>query len=801
MHLLGVLSILGGLLGVLSTPSSLPVAAADVQHNPDVREAAKHDTSPTLRDMAAKGQLQAPSASGTKKPSHAPGMRPANLGTGSGNDDSIVQEPKKAGANLGVTSGLNFPGLGDGDYTFSVNVTPPDTNGAVGTTQYVQTVNSAFAVWNKANGALAFGPYDINQIFTGFGGGCEANNDGDPIVLFDHMANRWIITQFSVTLPATYHYLQCVAVSTTSDATGAYYRYVFDYGTNFFNDYGKMGIWPDGYYMTYNGFSSDPDAEAAVSYLGVKTCAFNRSAMLVGGTATQQCFGPTASTFGILPSDIDGATMPPAGAPNYQLSFGSNSLNLFKFHVDWANPANSTFTGPTNIPVAAFTPICNGVSRNACVPQPGTTQRLEALSDRLMYRLAYRNFGDHESIVVSHAVTANGVSAERWYELRSPGATPVVYQQGTYGGDSVWRWMGSVAMDHSGNMALGYSVVNGTSVYPGIVYTGRAAGDPLGTMRDENAIQAGSGVQSNYARWGDYSAMSVDPTNDCTFWYTNEYWAVTGNFNWHTRIASFTFPGCGQAGPPPAPTGVHESGSTTTSVSWSWTNPDPSAAIAVTTDGSTVTGLPAGTTSYTKTGIAPGGYACLAVAAYNGAGASWSGWSCGLTTPIAPTVPTADYTLNSASAVRFNWTDGDGVSQIAVTTDGTHFTALGPGTATYTVTGVASGYYACLQVAAYNAEHSAYSPWGCGYTLPTTPNMPTATGHTASSVTFTWTNHDPYSYIALSNGGAVQALGQNQTTYTQTGLSPGQYACIKVAAYNYAGASAYTANWACGQAA
>ena len=338
-----------------------------------------------------------------------------------------------------------------------------------------------------------------------------------------------------------------MAVSTTSDATGTYNRYAFDYGSTQFPDYPKLGVWPDAYYITFNMFTS--------TFVGPKICAYNRAAILAGTAATQQCVQLSSSYGALLPGDLDGTTAPPAGAPNPVLSLGSNSLNLWGFHVDWANTANTTLTGPVNLPVASFSRACNGSN---CVPQPSTSQKLDSLGDRLMYRLAYRNFGDHESLVVNHSVSVggtllkSGVSSVRWYELRNAtgftlaGATPVVYQQGTLGtADGIHRWMGSIAMDRSGDIAVGYSASSG-SLYPSIRYTGRTPTDSLGTMATENIIQAGSGSQlQNLSRWGDYSAMTVDPVDDCTFWFTSEYLKTSGTWNWSTRIASFRFPGCG----------------------------------------------------------------------------------------------------------------------------------------------------------------------------------------------------------------------------------------------------------------
>ena len=306
-------------------------------------------------------------------------------------------------------------------------------------------------------------------------------------------------------------------------------------------------MWPDGYYTTFNLFNS-----SGTQFLGPEICAYDRAKMLLGQSATQQCFTLSSSYGGLLPSDLDGPTAPPAGSPNYVLAFGTNSLLLWKFHVDWTTPANTTLTGPTNIPVAAFSTACSG--GGTCIPQSGTTQKLDSLADRLMYRLAYRNFGDHESLVVNHSVTAGTSVGIRWYELRNPSGTPTVYQQSTYAPDASYRWMGSMAMDHSGDIGLGYSV-SSSSMRPAIRYTGRLAGDPLNTLQAESSLIEGAGSQiANLHRWGDYSSLSVDPSDDCTFWYTNEYLASSGSFNWRTRIGSFRFPSCsGTTTPPPPP--------------------------------------------------------------------------------------------------------------------------------------------------------------------------------------------------------------------------------------------------------
>jgi hypothetical protein len=521
---------------MLSFAAALAALSASIawaqEHGPvEVSTALKHDSLPSLRNTV-------PQPDGYKRwherdehmvplPYFPPNQVDGAL------QDSARRSPTAPTFQSGVDGvGTGFTGPNG---TFSVDSAPPDTVGAVGDTQYVQVVNTGLAVFDKATKNVVYGPVPTNTLWSGFGGQCENDNDGDAVVVYDKAANRWIVSQFAV---GTTPYLQCVAVSHTSDATGAWYRYAFSYGS-VFPDYPKMGVWPDAYYETFNMFNGN-------SFNGSLLCAYDRASMLTGAAATQQCFQLAKTFGGVLPSDLDGSTAPPTGAPNYMVNFGTNSLNLWKFHVDWANTANTSLTGPANLAVAAFTPACGG---GACVIQPGTHEQLDTLADRVMHRLAYRNFGDHESLVVNHAVKVgtlmkNPYSGVRWYEIRSPGAAPAIYQQSTFSPDSSFRWMGSIAMDADGNIALGYSVSSAT-VDPGIAYTGRLSGDALNTMQAETTIVAGSGAQTTgLDRWGDYSAMTIDPVDDCTFWYTNEYLKTDGTFNWSTRIGSLKFAGC-----------------------------------------------------------------------------------------------------------------------------------------------------------------------------------------------------------------------------------------------------------------
>ncbi len=454
-----------------------------------------------------------------------------------GAPDTALQTQAISAPTVGNVN--SFDGIGQGAFGFTVNAAPPDTNGAVGATQYVQWVNESFAVFSKT-GALLAGPTAGNTLFSALGAShpCAVHNDGDPIAQYDKAADRWVLTQFSVTSGSTQGFWQCVAVSATGDATGAYNVYAFNFGTVQFNDYPKLGVWNNSYLVTFNIFNNGS------TFAGSKLCAMDRASMIAGAAATQICFQLSNAFGGVLPSDIDGTTAPPAGSPAYFLNFGTNSLNLWKLsNINFSN-GTATLSSPTNLPVAAFAAACNG---GTCIPQLGTNQKLDSLADRLMYRLAYRNFGDHEALVVNHSVTAGTSTGVRWYEIRSPGAAPTVFQQGTFAPDTSFRWMGSAAMDHVGNIAVGYSV-SSTALNPAIRFTGRAPTDPLGTLGTEISIQTGTGSQlTGLSRWGDYSSISVDPTDDCTFWYTTEYLKANGTFNWSTRIANFKFAGCATA--------------------------------------------------------------------------------------------------------------------------------------------------------------------------------------------------------------------------------------------------------------
>lgn len=450
-------------------------------------------------------------------------LPPRGVATDNNAADAALQTA--AGPHLDVEQQPNFPGIGENGYL------PPDPNIAVGPNNIVQVVNVEIAVFNKS-GVVASGyPKTLSSLWSNLGGGCASNNSGDPIVQYDKLADRFIVTQLgSLSSP----YSECIAVSTTNDPRGSYYLYSYSFGSNL-NDYPKFGIWPTSsnaaYLATYNLFASGN------SFVGADLCAYDRSAMLSGFPATQVCF-TISGDGGFLPADLDGSTPPSELSPGYFLNFETtSSLRLYQLFPNFTTPSSSTLSLVTpDLTVTSFTEACNG---GTCIPQPGTSKQLDSLGDRLMYRLAYRHFSDHESLVVNHSV-ANGSSVGvRWYELQKTTGAFGVYQQSTFAPDSTYRWMGSIAMDAAGDMALGYSA-SSSSVYPSLNYTGRiATTTPLNTMAGETTMQAGNGSQTGYSRWGDYSSMRIDPSDDCTFWYTNEYYTATSSYVWSTAIGSF----------------------------------------------------------------------------------------------------------------------------------------------------------------------------------------------------------------------------------------------------------------------
>jgi hypothetical protein len=552
-----------------------PSILAQADNHVVVVKATRHAFAPPLSQVKPVPAQTVPARTGRLNSSEADNeMLPGHgLRAGGGVQDSAVQDSVLESSDtqnfsddetalatthpLAATAGINILGIGVGFPGYSTQNIVPDTTGAAGPTQFVQWVDDSFAVFNKVTGAVLYGPANGNTLWQSLGGPC-ANNNINPVVLYDQQAGSWVMTMPAYQTPG---YL-CVAVSTSSDAVnGGWNLYAFEVptinvcGCRPMQDYPKWAVWPDGYYVSYN---QGWDSNGNTLYEGAAACVVNRSAMLAGDAATMQCFQNTTGTaYGsMLPADMNGSTPPPSGSPEYYASFDYNdaSLDVWQFHVNWTTPAASTFTGPTNIPVTPFVEPCGETvteityTTGDCVPQAGTTQEVDGYGDRLMFPLVYRNFGSYASLVANHAVDigSSPQTGIRWYELRNPGSGFSLYQQGTYAPDSNYRWMGSVAMDKAGDIGVAYSV-SSSSMSPSIRYTGRLSTDTLGTMEGESDVLSAAGItpgsETTTWHWGGYSSLAVDPTDDCTFWSTAQYIPTTGA-HWATRISSFSFPAC-----------------------------------------------------------------------------------------------------------------------------------------------------------------------------------------------------------------------------------------------------------------
>ena len=581
-----IIALCGGLLflQLVSERTATPaIAQRPNALKPIVSYPLKSDRSPALRTLVSR-QPVTPTQFTQLPRLFKPAGASSGTARATGRDPLLHSLSVRTSMPVTLTS---FDGVSNSDNVslYIGKPMPPDSEGDIGydpstsKKYYVEWVNLSYRIWDvTTTPTLLAGPIAGNAFWTGFGGPCATTNDGDPIVLFDPIAKRWLVSQFSFPnylsgSSANGPFYQCLAISASADPTGSYYRYVYvnmtQSGLSKLNDYPKFGVWPDGYYMSMNQFD-----EGTLKWYGAGAVVFERDKMLAGDPFPRMLYfdlNPVNPLYGgMLPSDLDGTTLPPTGSPNYFAEVdaagglgSTDALRIWNFQVDWANAANSTFglSGTPNqtLPVAAFSYLpCVSALSMSCIPQPNTGTKLDSVGDRLMYRLQYRNFGTHETLVTNHTVDAGDFSGHagiRWYELhKTGGGSWGIYQQGTYAPDSDNRWMGSIALDQQGNAALGFSVSSSTT-YPSIRYVGRLVTDTLGTLPQGEATliqgsgsQTGSGTASN--RWGDYSMMAVDPADDCTFWYVDEYYPASSQYDWHTRIGSFKFPSCG-AGPLP----------------------------------------------------------------------------------------------------------------------------------------------------------------------------------------------------------------------------------------------------------
>jgi hypothetical protein len=399
---------------------------------------------------------------------------------------------------------------------------PPDTNGAIGPNHLVQTVNTSIGIFDKTNGnRVAAFTYDDFFVNSGTAE-CDGNNGGDPTVSFDFPSGRWVIGDFAWIDSRRGPFFECIAVSSGSDPVASTWTfYSVPAGDGRFPDYPKFGVGHDALYFTINNFRNN-------SYTGAGVYALNRTTL---GSPTLQVQHVTTSSsfFSLIPANIDAVT---AGAPEIIASIWNGRISLWRFAVNWSNPASTTFTNFSNINVS-YTSIGR-------ISTPG--EGVDSLSPRVMNKVQQRN----GSLWLTHTVASGTVAGIRWYELTGLTGTPSIRQQGTFAPtDGLSRWMPSLATDKQGNMAVGYNVASRTK-HPAIRYAGRLAADPLNTLgQGETSLIEGTGSPStgNFNRWGDYSEMSVDPNDGCTFWFTTEYYEVTGA-DWQTRVGSFKYPGC-----------------------------------------------------------------------------------------------------------------------------------------------------------------------------------------------------------------------------------------------------------------
>jgi hypothetical protein len=483
---------------------------------------------------------------------------------------AAVEQPKQ-GERPAIEPLTSFDGLGEGftGRLFPGADTAPEPAGgrgggrrggidmslAVGPDHIFEILDGNMAVFTKkgkkydSTGKLLYGAVPNNTVFAGFGVRCGVSNNSDSVVRYDQLANRWLIVVPVFTRPPDNPqgpYAMCYAVSTTPDPLGPYYRY--EYQRPLFPDYPRPAVWPDGYYNP----TSTSDNLLPEVITQKHDCIADREKMLKGLPATEQCVIIDGGVF-MLNADVDGKRLPPPGAPNIMMSTGGTQLMkifeddgiyFYKVHVDWSDPSKTSVSPPQKIAVAPYHYLCDGQLSN-CVSQPGTERRLDSQGDKLIQRLAYRNFGDHEAILAEHSVaTAANGGGVRWYEFRlNKQRDPVLFQQGTYAPGGLYRWLGSIAMDRKGDIGLGYSF-GGDPNYPGQRFAARLAKDPKGQLTfHESVLAEGQASQTGSLRWEDYTNIIVDPSDDCTFWYAGNY-LKSGATSSTTRIGSFAVPGC-----------------------------------------------------------------------------------------------------------------------------------------------------------------------------------------------------------------------------------------------------------------
>ncbi len=563
---------------VLATGAiAAPTAVGEQKLRIEVGMDSKHDLSEPMRDILARA--------GVTQPAIGPATERFNFLPSFEELTGLVQKPGDSSrsqigpVNIPAPDVLKaFNGISG---TEAGGFLPPDTTGDVSPAHFFQMVNIRWMLFDKTTGNRVFPtPANGNSFFAGFGGLCETTNRGDPLVLWDDAAGRWIVSQFAFTSQTVGPFLQCVAISQTADPLGAYYRYSFAYP--FFNDYGKMGVWrttdssQNAYLFSMHEFTT--------TFQGTSFAAVQRDKMLVGQPAKFIRAGGL-DAFGALPFHLEGLfAMPESACPMFvdRIAVGTG-YRVWDFCIDW-EAGTTTFTNtPTLIASDSYAQGLAGI------PQLGSTVRLDDFGNNTMYLAALRAYGPNgpgeATAVINHAVDVGADRAgARWAQFgftqgesitaRIPGEFKGGFEsepptklakrlvdQGTFAPGTEHRWMGSINQDKNGNIGFAYNV-GSTTANAQIRHTARARTDAPGLMRDEivpaGAIEDCTSVTTGAqlaapqsgrpnARWGDYSTTGIDPSDDCTFWHTNEYYATTSNANWQTRVCSFKLAECGQA--------------------------------------------------------------------------------------------------------------------------------------------------------------------------------------------------------------------------------------------------------------
>lgn len=639
----------------------------------------------------------------------------------------IVSDPAvqtEAVAASAPTSGANFSGLSKNPWGAGW---PPDPSGDVGPNHYVQTVNTSIGIYEKSTGAL-MSATTFDSLFGAGNTGtpCDNDNQGDPVTLYDPFGDRWIVTDFAWSNYSTGPFYECMAVSKTGDpVSGGWWFYAWKVENGaMLPDYPKLGVWPDGIYLSANVFASS--GSGAFQY--VKVMAFNREQMQAGNPNAQAVAFNLPKTsggitlFSLLPANARAVTgAPPAGTPNYFTSiWGSYAVRTWKFHVDWGSPASSTFTGPTNVGVSTF-----NVGPGTVPEKDGNA--LDTLSYRLMMQNQYTNQGGRESLWLTHTVGSGGtpnIARVRWYEIPVTGGTiSSPRQQATFAPDSMHRFMPSLAVDKNGDLAVGYSV-SSSSTYPAIRFAGRLAGDALNTLtQTETTLVQGLGYicctfsdGSTNNRWGDYSAMSIDP-DGCTFWYTGEYIdakpTTLAQVNWLTRIGSFTLPGCAAAAAAPSISGFSPtSGSAGTNVTV--TGSDFTGVSSVTFNGAPAAFTVGSASQITATVPAAATSGPIAVTTSGGTATSASSFTV-TAPPATPTISSFSPTSGAVGAtVTINGTNLGGATAVSFNGTAAAFSVVSASQLTATVpAGATSG-----PISVTNAEGTGTSAGSFAVVVP-----------------------------------------------------------------------------------